>query len=319
MADSEIPNEYREEFLEAKSEIQVEHIEEDLEADRVISLYFVNHYLRTGDAAPSPVGATHWWQPLLGQGSPLIDALVQQYWDHGPFSQIKKWVSQSIAKPSDSLNLVELGCGVGGLYQTLKPSLGSYLGVDSSFSSIALARRINLGVPPGGSIRIPEDLLRGSTFREIPLQRVSDQEPFGKADFIVGDLDSPCLQTEAWDFTVALNTLDMLDEPSSLPELQRKLLKPQGRAIQSCPYVWHEVVAKKLRARLPNTIRESSAAAEWLYQQAGFQITEKVDHLPWLFFKQVRQLEVYSVHLFQATKTDLMVSPLDLGLKNGSK
>jgi hypothetical protein len=96
----------------------------------------------------------------------------------------------------------------------------------------------------------------------------------------------------------------MLDEPSSLPEFQYELLKKNGIAIQSCPYIWHPEVARKLRKRLPAPLKNSSsAAAEWLYEKAGFKIEEKQEDLPWLFFKHLRQLEVYSVHAFVARKT----------------
>ena len=36
--------------------------------------------------------------------------------------------------------VVELGCGVAGLTRLLAPRMSAYLGVDSSFTSVALAR-----------------------------------------------------------------------------------------------------------------------------------------------------------------------------------
>ena len=94
----------------------------------------------------------------------------------------------------------------------------------------------------------------------------------------------------------------MLEEPKLLPLHQKLSLKPGGIAIQSGPYIWHERIARKLRAALPKTITESGKAVEWLYEDAGFKILETKDHLPWLFFKHGRQLELYSVHLFKAEK-----------------
>ena len=94
----------------------------------------------------------------------------------------------------------------------------------------------------------------------------------------------------------------MLNDPIKLPQLQSELLKKGGIAIQSCPYIWHESIARKLRKKLPSEISTSARAVEWLYEKAGFQLKEKLDHLPWLFFKHARQLEIYSVHLFLAQK-----------------
>jgi len=76
-----------------------------------------------------------------------------------------------------------------------------------------------------------------------------------------------------------------------------------GVAIQSCPYIWHRNVAERLRKSLPKKIRSSSAAVEHLYGKAGLELFRKIDHLPWLFLKHFRQIELYSVHLFAARKT----------------
>ncbi len=295
--DSEIPREYLQDYLEAKAEIQIEHIEDDLEAERVNALYLMNHYLRVG--VSSLASQDIWWKPRRGQGSPLIDSLVKEYWDQGPFAQIQKWVAHLGQKRSLN-HVVELGCGVGGLYPMLKNHLQSYLGIDSSFASIAMARHLSLGVPYRGSLRIPEDLLQGPLSRSIHISPAKSYD--GQGDFLVGDLENPPALTGQWDLALVFNAIDMLDNPSSLPAIQYDLLKNNGIAIQSCPYIWHEVVAKKLRARLPRGIQDSARAAEWLYEQAGFKIEEKIDHLPWLFFKHVRQLEIYSVHLFKAKK-----------------
>jgi SAM-dependent methyltransferase len=293
--DSEIPPEYLHEFLEAKAEIQSEHIEEDLEAERINALYLMNHYLRVRDTQPK----AEWWKPVHGSGSPLIDSLIREHWDSGPFAQIEAWVAR-IARDSSPRDAIELGCGVGGLYPTLKKHLQTYLGLDSSFASIALARHITLGVPYRGSTRIPGDLLHGSVSRQLNLPQATSYD--GHADFIVGDLEDPPLRAGNWNVALALNAIDMLDVPSRLPELKFNLLKKDGVAIQSCPYVWHEGVARKLRAQLPKNIQDSAKAVEWLYQRAGFQIEQTVDHLPWLFFKHLRQIEIYSVHLFTAKK-----------------
>jgi SAM-dependent methyltransferase/uncharacterized protein YbaR (Trm112 family) len=301
---SEIPAQYRSEFIEAKEAIEIEHIEEDLEAQRVISLYLMNHYLHAESSLPS---SEQWWKPVGGSPSPLIDSLVREYWDHGPIAQIGKWI-QEIPAQENLQTVVELGCGVGGLYPVLKNQKNknsnlTYLGVDSSFASIVLARHVALGMPYPAKIGIPEDLLKGPTPRSIKLPPVKASALDGRGDFVVGDLDAPPLKLGHWDLALVLNAIDMLDDPSSLPRLQYALLKKGGIAIQSGPYIWHEFVAKRLRQALPADLRGDSArAVEWLYQQAGFTLEKHIDHLPWLFFKHVRQLEIYSVHLLLGRK-----------------
>ncbi|MGZ3686774.1 MAG: methyltransferase domain-containing protein [Bdellovibrionota bacterium] len=291
--DAEIHPEILPDYLDAKAELQSEHIEEDLEAERVNALYLMNHYLRVSGGAEAD-----WWKPRGSAGSPLIDELVRNYWDHGPFAQIGKWVSELF--PQGGAHAVELGCGVGGLHSVIAPFAASYLGVDSSFASVALGRHLVLGVPYRGELRIPGDLLEGGVSREV---RIPVPDSFdGRADLVVGDFVNPPVQEGHWDLTLALNAIDMMDEPRELPELQYRLLKNEGIAVSSCPYIWHEEVARALRAKLPGGIRDSAQAAEWLYRESGFEITERVEHLPWLFLKHLRQLEIYSVHLFTARK-----------------
>jgi SAM-dependent methyltransferase/uncharacterized protein YbaR (Trm112 family) len=294
VADDEIPVEFREDYLTAREELEDlggEHIEEDLEAERVNALYLMTHYLRA-DGGPE---SRAWIRPDSGGGgSPLIERLIAEHWDRGPFAAIEGWVDDL----GTGLELVELGCGVGGLGARLAPRLKRYLGIDSSFASVALGRHLLLGAEYRGELRIPGDLLAGSVSRELTLS--TGQAGATPADLVVGDLSRSPLRAGRWDLSVALNTIDMLDDPSGLPELQKQLLRAGGWAVQSCPYVWHEAVSRRLRAELPPGVSTSSQAAEWLYSQAGFAIERREEHLPWLFFKHLRQLEIYSVHAFLA-------------------
>jgi SAM-dependent methyltransferase len=302
--ESEFPREYARELKAAKKELAQGHIEDDLEAERVISLYLMNHFLH----AAGLEGKSAWWRSREGSASPLIDRLVREHWDQGPLDRIAKRIRAEADKIGRPLKTVELGCGVGGLALKAAPQAAPYLGVDSSFAAIALARHLVLGAPYRGKVRIPEDLLQGPVSREISVVAPTGaKDRPSQVDYVVGELEAAPVAKAEWDLSVALNTIDMLEEPGRLPELQRELLKARGLAIQSCPYIWHEAVASKLRKRLAQSsppIRSSAGAAEWLYEQAGFEIESREDHVPWLFFKHVRQLEIYSVHLFLARARD---------------
>jgi SAM-dependent methyltransferase/uncharacterized protein YbaR (Trm112 family) len=284
-----IPKSFRKEFAEAKAEIVAEHIEEDLESDRVNSLYLMNHYLNVEGSKEK------WWKAIHSDVSPALEKLVKEYWDQGPFSVLASWF-----KGSDAA-VVELGCGVGGIYQKIASQVSSYLGVDSSFQSILLARHFNLGIPFAGEHKIPEDLLNGAVSRKMDFKSKAKSSK-SEVDFIVGEIDLLPLKKEAWDFSISMNAIDMLEDPRVLPEAQARNLKKGGHAYQSAPYIWHEKVAKKLRSHLPKTIQDSASAVEHLYVKAGFKIEKSVDHVPWLFFKHVRQIELYSVHIFSAKK-----------------
>ena len=292
--DAKIPTRYQDLFREAKEALQEyegEHIEEDLESERVNALYLMTHYLN----ASQVISATKLTDPL-------IHSLISQHWDHGPFQKIKEWMQSS----QQMGRAVELGCGVGGLASVLGNLVESYLGVDYAFASIALAREIQLGVSGAASTySIPGDLIDGPLAKSVQF----NVSQFGMKDFVVGDFQQPPLKEASWDLSIALNAIDMMDDPRMLAQLQFALLKKDGQAIQSCPYIWHEKVATLLRKQFGEKSvggsvdrLSSSAVVEKLYQSQGFSIQKKIDHLPWLFFKHNRQLEVYSVHLFLAEK-----------------
>ncbi len=290
LKDSEIPALYRQTFLLAKSQIETGQIEEDLESRRINALYYMNHYLSAEKSQKNP-----WWRPKNQAFSIEIDRLIRTFWDHGPFSKIAE-----LTKKLKNQNIIELGCGVGGLAQVLYKSADSYLGVDSSFASIALARHIYLETPYSFSIQIPQDLYGGPLTGKTNLPK--RPKKCRNVDFVVGDLQNLPIVKGKFDLAIALNSIDMLEDPSQLPKLQYDLLKKDGIAIQSCPYIWQNSVAKGLRKSMPKKINSSSAAVEYLYEKSGFKIFKKIEHLPWLFLKHFRQIEIYSVHLFAARK-----------------
>jgi SAM-dependent methyltransferase len=285
--DSRIPEAYAEAWMDAKKNLETESVEEDLESERVNSLYLLNHYLKANDP---------WWKKArLG---PLFSELVEKYWDHGPFEKIK-----SILSADAPVSLLEMGCGVGGLYRELSGVVSQYLGVDSSFASIALARHINLGAPYAGELFAPVDLLSGSLSESIhlPLSSPPDQAD-QQVDFIVGDALLPPLKLGIWDASASLNMLDMIPEPENFPALHASLVKPSGLLIQSCPYLWHPESSARVRAAVPSTIRDSGEAARWLYENAGMVMEKQFVQVPWLFYKHSRQLEIFSTHVFSARK-----------------
>lgn len=291
VSDREIPKEFQSEYLEAKAQIVREHIEDDLEAERVNALYLMNHYLSAH--------GQNWWKPIGGTPDPLIDRLIVDHWDRAPLSRIAEALGAT--PEARGSELVELGCGVGGLGVRVGASLRGYLGIDSSFASIAMARHLALGIPSREKVMIPEDLLRGVVSREVEIS--PPERSTAHLDYVVGDAVFPPLRDGDWDLTASLNMIDMLDEPEALPALQHRLLKTGGIAIQSCPYIWHPATAEHLLELVPNA-RDSASAVSELYRRAGFEITREEDRIPWLFFKHVRQLELYSVHFLMGRRKE---------------
>ena len=86
--------------------------------------------------------------------------------------------------------------------------------------------------------------------------------------------------------------------------VQARLLRSGGIAINSCPYVWSQQTLVRLRERLPQGITTSTEAVEYLYSRNDFTVRHVVKHVPWLFLKHARQLELYSAHIVVAERND---------------
>ena len=255
-----------------------EHIAEHIESERINALYLVTHFAKSNQ---------------LHFDDPILNELVQKYWNENPFQKIKNNL------PPNKSSLLELGCSSGGLLQYLHTSLDQYLGVDTSFTSILYARHFNLGISLKENFLIPADLLHGSVSKSISFKTTQfENDDF---DFIVCDLsESNPIKENNWEVCAALNVIDMLPNPSDLPKLQSNLLVNHGIAIQSSPYIWHPSVVRNLNAEKTMT---SDQVIEDMYTKTGFQIIKNFKNSPWIFYKNLRQLELYSVHLFFAEKT----------------
>ncbi|NDG83720.1 MAG: methyltransferase domain-containing protein [Proteobacteria bacterium] len=202
----------------------------------------------------------------------------------------------------EGARVVELGSGVGGLCERVKGRAHSYLGVDSSFLSVLIARHLHLGGPFPGELRYPGDLLYGNLSRQAVITLSKPEKP-AALDFIVGDMDSVPVARESFDVCVTMNAIDMLDDPAALPRTQGALVKKGGSVIGTAPYIWHEKVAKKILSAAPKGADSSATVVENLYEKAGLSIERRELHIPWLFFKHLRQLEIYSVHAVLAKKS----------------
>ena len=268
---------YRDQISELAKETQATvHIDESLESDRVTALYWLGHYVSARELIQS--------QPQL---SPHIKKMITDYWDQGPMQRLRSILSKKKIKGS----LLELGCGSGGLVHTLGDQVSEYLGVDSSFQGIYRAREIL--VQKKNSYPAPGDLVHGALSAK-PKAKLNPELP-KSCDFIVMDLENDAFQKKDWDLVAAFNVIDMLKEPADLFRLQKKLLGNKGVAIQSSPYIWHPLTAKKLK---PKPGESSPERILRLATQEGFKKTVIDERdIPWVFFKNVNQIELYNVHL----------------------
>jgi SAM-dependent methyltransferase/uncharacterized protein YbaR (Trm112 family) len=289
--DEKIPKRIRAEFQKLKKFYQREHIEEDLESERVTILYWMNHYLKAKEVLGLVENST-------------FRQLVSEYWDHGPLD----WIGTQINQQPKIRTVVELGCGLGGLAARLTVPGIQYLGVDSSFASVAWAQHLYLGRDKNRWVtKVPKDLLAGPQTAEVVANGYfQNQAAAVHADFVVGDLERPPIVDHSFDAVAVLNAIDMLEHPELLPVTMKKLVTQKGFAFHSAPYVWHEKVAKRIRKNPPKTSEKlltPDSSSRWVdawFEQCGLRLKRSEANLNWLFLKHSRQLEIYSAHTILA-------------------
>ncbi len=282
----EIPKAIRREFESIVKEFnRADYMEEDLESARVIALYLATHYLNAREKEA-------WWREEGPIASPLIEKLMREQWDHGFWREVERLAREfAAASPgAGEFRVAELGCGVGGVARFLdRPGL-FYLGLDTSFASLQMARRVY--AQPEFKLRMPGDLLRGEFSRELKIKLPPLQ---GSAFFCVADIENAPLRARHFDGNISLNTIDMLDQPENLPKTQLQSVREGGWVMASSPFIWQPKIAQGLRKK--STAPSSGKLFRELYEKAGMKLKLEKSHLPWLFFKHERQLEIYSVDL----------------------
>ena len=259
-------------------------LEADLESNRIDSWYTASHYLTGEEVVTS--------QEL----DPVFRDLIRTHWD-GPRRVLNQFFSESKSLWGSCL---DLGCGVGGAVALSRRFCRFSLGVDKSFKRIFTARAINFHPGLDHSVKLQADLLDAAP---ITLKLPSlPHKPENRADFVVANIVRPPVASDSWDVALSLNVMDTLADPGVLPEVQARLLRSGGTVINSCPYVWSPQSLIRLRERLPQGMTKSTEAVEYLYSQNGFAVRQVIKHVPWLFLKHARQIELYSAHVIVADK-----------------
>lgn len=269
------PDQYLREHVTEKED-HIEHIDESLESDRVTSLYWLGHYVSSKELIRA--------HPKL---STSLKQLIKNYWDKNPMQKLAQIFKEKKLRGS----MLELGCGSGGLAHRLGSQLDAYLGVDSSYQGIKRAREILISRK--NNYPSPGDLVEGAL--TVKIDSKLKLKPPRNCDFIVVDIESRGLKKHSWDFVSAFNVIDMMNEPKHLFRLQKSLLKENGIAVSSSPYIWHPETAKKLK---PKKNESSENRILRMSHEEGFKkVSFDIRDIPWLFFKNKNQIELYNVHM----------------------
>lgn len=241
--------------------------------------YVTRHHLRA-----DPRGV-RWWE---GASESFLTRTMLELWDRDPMSLAVR----TLASIGPVTSLLDLGTNVGGLACAASAHVDRVIGVDLSLVATHWGRNhLRGGVaidfePPG-------DRLRAAPGARVVIP--APPEPKGVVELIVADVRSPPVEAAAWDTISSLNLIDLLDEPELLPRVQRALLRPGGHVLSASPYSLSETSAARLR-RWAGESTSAAVAVDRMYADAGFTVRARQEDVPWLFYKNPRQVELYAAH-----------------------
>ena len=277
------------------------------------------------DDLPAPV------QSLLGDccgPGALLDVMRQQLssyaWDH--YAEFDPDESGGSPLPGSAVrNLqhgvqlaggleqgpaIELGCSTGGTCLELAAQTdGLVLGVDLNYAML----------------RTAADMLRTGRVK-YPRRRVGvvyDERAFAvplkdpeRVDFWLCDAAALPFSSETFQTAVGLNLLDCVGSPVDMLRETQRILKPEGKAILSCPYDWsnaatpveawvggHSQRAEGGGASEP-VLRALLTPGEHPVSLDGLEIMAEEDEVEWTVRMHARSSVTYKSHMLAVRKSD---------------
>ncbi len=181
----------------------------------------------------------------------MLDGLAVE---HGPL----RMLAERLSAPEGSFaRVAEIGPGAGRLTRVLAPLAQELVLVD----------------------RVPRTLWRARS--------VVARDGHPAPALAVAEGDALPLAPEAYDRIVAMNVIDLLDDPAGFLERALAALTPEGQLLLTTPD--------------PGLGATSSRVLEELVEALGGRVLEVVDGLPWLRHVSPRHRQVYLTQLVVAT------------------
>lgn len=261
--------------------------QQEWESDDILNAYLLNHFmcysLNEFDDLKEIFTA------------PRIFDLIAENWPQTSPFQMKRWLEAS----PPCQDFLELGCSVGGTV-TLLPDLlkGSYLGIDLSMRSIAVARKLLLETDAESDGLLPHGKCLDTEMWIDPGMR--EKIAGMDVDFIVGSAWQPPVSYGAWSFVSAANILDFSSDPQSFAIMQNALLTKEGRCFLTAPISPFSPIANKMGSGSPDGDLTNKLIS--LYRRAGFELLDRRDDLPWIIPRGPRYIEYFSVDAFLFAK-----------------
>lgn len=173
---------------------------------------------------------------------------------------------------------VDVGCGVGGLVQRLADRYDAVLGVDTSFSSVLVARSILRHRP-----RPYRHAVHGA--RDVLAPKDLDGAARPNVELLVADCTALPFADRSLDAVANANVLEMV-EPRALLDEAERVLSAHGLLLLTDPF--------KFRVGdLPSPTGDRLEDARSDLRERGLWPVEERDYVPWIWYCYQRQCQIF--------------------------
>ena len=243
---------------------------------------------------------------LLGDAAGAGSALDRERTNLSGYGQ-EHWGTASFAELCDAALdqpvgvWADLGCAVGrGTVELARRGAELAVGIDLSFAMLRVAERV-----------------RRTGWAEFPLRRVGivydtvevevPDVPAERISFWCCDVGVLPFPDGGFDGALSLNVVDCAASPAGHLTEMGRVLRPEGKAVLTTPYDWSAAatpVEHWLGGHSQRSEHEGASpdVLRHVLPQAGLEIVDEQDGVPWTVYANERSRVQYSLHLLRLAR-----------------
>jgi SAM-dependent methyltransferase len=209
-------------------------------------------------------------------------------WDFEPYR------SGPSGAPMTGWNILDLGCATGSALD-LPETIGSLVMLDIHFGLCATALQVRRHGAVPGQLLSHLATLEQSEFLLRRLEQRAEERKIERSYVAVADVFAAPVADGAFDLILALNLIDMLEDPALFfPALSG--YSREGGTIRTCsPYQWSSKARERLRQLGASDLPRDELLIRQLAKAAGLEIVHEQGDLPWQVWKSPRDFGTYLV------------------------
>jgi SAM-dependent methyltransferase len=228
---------------------------------------------------------------ILPIGHPLL-SVVQDHYNQDFYTIALQLLSPYL---NSTQQVLDIGCGVGRSVYELAKNCKLVYGVEFSFSSALIGRRMLRHFPN----RLDECCLKLEG--EIYEHKALGVWYGNNVEVIVASGENLPFPSASVDVVNSWNVIDRVRNPKKMLMEKVRTLKPEGIFSIADPYSWGtETTPQENWMGGKENIHSADAIREWIQQ--GLDILKEEQHIPWFLWMHERNLSLFVNHCLIARK-----------------